>query len=217
LKPGLCRPGDPPQFDDSALRGIDTVVVYGSISDPSSGADLFPPLSKRIKDEHGRRVPSQFLLAVRDVFSKAPWVSIKSRDEVHGGLTRDNIIVFTFGVSARQEISGGKPIKVGSLSLQIQKYRTNPFHPTPDHYAIAYTPIAYPFLIPDTEEDLSKIINEGVRFLTAHLPSYFICANNRNECRMELPIYWNSTRRPIPCPQRQPWEQNIPIPCKDHW
>jgi len=152
-----------PLFDTTDLIGVDTVVVGGG---SSSGHALFPPRKPSAIVGH-----DAITLAVKDVFSKQPWISVKGFQEVDvTELSKPNVIFFDFDISAQQDSADGRAVAVGSLGLQLWKY-----HPHGMRSAIAIQPATFPFLMSASAEELDKKLDTGARFLTSYFPYVLGC------------------------------------------
>lgn len=204
-----------PLFDLANLKGVDTVIVGGSIVPEHR---LLPEHSYSLTPEEVKNPPpSPIFLVVKDIFSKQRWISVKmARDVSIEERSKPNTLYLSYAVSAQQEVLDGKAIKVGSLALQLRKYG-----PGGAKSAIPILPATYPFLIPDTEDEFNKRVAAGVRYLTSYLPSYFVCANKDaypskecpdckvGACRPEHP-FKEKIRAKCPPPVKG---QLVPIPC----
>jgi len=92
-----------------------------------------------------------------------------------------NAAVVFFSISGRSEVLKGESVKLASLSLQIDRI----IRGTATHRDVSQT---YPFIIPDTQEELKKRIYESVFSLTKYLPAQF-CASSDDPkyCEYDAP------------------------------
>lgn len=167
-----------PIFGLEDITGVTTILVSRD-NGPDRSLFTTPPKIVDVKDA----LPDPVLLAVQEVFSSQPWVKVMSfyDPDAHARMgassTKPSFVMLVFTVSSRQETVDGKTIKVGSVGMQIWKNRVRSAHEAAYRYALAQSPVTYPFLASKDEKETTKRITEGVRFLTAHLPSYFAYAN----------------------------------------
>lgn len=164
-------------FDMDYLKGVDTIFVYSS-GGPSSKLMPWPPT-------FNKKYPNIFVSTLNEVFQEQPWVTFTDKMEPEG-LTKPNVLNFQFGLTVQEALVEGKPTKIGSISLLIW-HREMPMHNRiyfPSH-AIPVVPASYPFIVPETTDELYKTLSQGIRFLTMYLPRYFACANKVGEdpCR----------------------------------
>jgi hypothetical protein len=167
-----------PIFELEDITGVTTILVS---QDNGPDRSLFTgsPKIVDVKDA----LPDPVLLAVQDVFSSQPWIKVMSlydpeaKPRIQSTPDKPGFVMFTFTVSSQQEMMDGKPVTIGSVGMQIWKYRARSAHEAAYRYALAQSPVTYPFLASKDEKETTKRITEGVRFLTAHLPSYFAYAN----------------------------------------
>ncbi|TAL35292.1 MAG: hypothetical protein EPN97_07470 [Alphaproteobacteria bacterium] len=154
---------------DKYLKGIDTVLVF----------DRFGPFADDILDINHNQTRPWIQQALTDVFAAEPWISVKGHLTVtEAERIQPNLINLVILVSARKEIIDNKLVKLAALSVQFQQSNYYYISSTSDSRVdFSPEPVTYPFVVPDTKEELEQNFIEGVRYLTSHVPTAFYCAN----------------------------------------
>ncbi|TAL34901.1 MAG: hypothetical protein EPN97_07930 [Alphaproteobacteria bacterium] len=159
---------DPP-LERKYFEGIDTIVILNKF-----GPHVGYVLGQDIFQSH-----YWIYNAFRSMFSSEPWVSISvesgPKDIPHGERNKKSAIRLIFTLSAREEMVRGKPIKTAALSVQ---FRQSDFYGDPVNFSP--TPVTYPFIVPETKEELKTKVEDGVRYLTEYLPAYFCHRDDPN-------------------------------------
>lgn len=84
-------------------------------------------------------------------------------------------------LTIRDEKIGERNIKVGALSLSLRKN---------DEEELIIKPVTFPFIVPESKQELERKLEAGISYLTSFLPSYIACANDVTSCsNLEQPIY----------------------------
>jgi hypothetical protein len=166
-------------FDLANLDGVDTVLVGISTVPDHTLLPLHEPTVAEMKTHP----PDPIVTDVKEIFAKYPWISVKDSSSVPvQEWSKPNVVFLNFAVSARNDVTDGRPVKTGALALQLWKYESDG-----PHSAIPVIPATYPFIIPATEDAFNKTIADGVHFLISYLPSYFMCANKYGEPTAQCP------------------------------
>ena len=155
-------------IDGTHLHGIDTVVVNIAPGPQASLlADYFTPTDNMPQD-----VVTQ---TVEEVFAKKPLTVLSYHKIVDKAEVRKpNVLSLLYTLSAQPETLNGQPVTVASLVLKIEYYMTDK---TAGDVRVAST-VSYPFIMPENSKlQLSGKIAQGVRFLTAYLPTFLYCAH----------------------------------------
>ena len=154
------------------LRGVDKVVASWGVG----------PNDNQLNSIDYRQATSTVTDAVRELFRNANFyvpvssIQIKSLNEISDAqqerqYERPNVLLVTFVLSARQETVAGKPIEVAALTWMFRRFDS----------ALTFSGsgdgVSYPFVIPDTKDDLMKRIHDGVLYLAPNLPERIACAN----------------------------------------
>jgi hypothetical protein len=83
------------------------------------------------------------------------------------------VLVIEFNFSTHPDKFNGKAIKVASIGVVRRK--------DAEGGSATQVDVAnFPFIIPDTKEELQKRIKAGIIFLTYHFPSEYYCNNHDN-------------------------------------
>jgi hypothetical protein len=149
------------QFKDlKGIKSVSVVLYHGPNSYGIVDARFYNKIENTINN------------TIQEIFSKQSVVRRTVKED-----TPADILFLIFTLSAREEKSDGKWIKVGDLSLQLKNY-SGPLSPL-----IQPT---YPFVIPDTQQELDSKISAGIHYLTDFLPNYIVCAQQDAPCNLSL-------------------------------
>lgn len=181
--------------DFSYLQGVDTIVVSETVLPEHL---LLPQKNNAANND------AKIYSTVKSIFADQPWIKVlRESDITYANRVKSNVLVLNYGVSAQRGFSAKEEINVGSIVM------TQIIQDKVVSAGLASTPVSYPFVISDKQDETERKIAEGVHYLTDYLPSYFACANKRGEC---LPIYPFQEKIFIPCPASA-MGQKIPVPC----
>jgi hypothetical protein len=153
---------------DSLFKGVDTIVVNAGVS----------PNTPQLLNINVADTVTAMTESVQNIFSDAsktpPVVAVtikklyENQMEIDD-LNKPDVVLVTFKLSVRQEDNAGKPIKIGSLSWEIRHFNST--------LSFASDGVSYPFVIPDTKDELIQRIRDGVIYLASKLPRQFVCGN----------------------------------------
>jgi len=177
------------------FRGVDTVVV-----DEGTG-----PHVEHLAITDYRRTVSVMTDALRDVVLNPHFINdvsriqIKSLNEIRDSGREDqykkpNVLLVTFVLSARQEHIDGKAINVGALTWIFRRFDSTLT------FSGAGDGVSYPFVIPDSQDELMKHIRAGVLYLAPNLPNQIVCANKIppecRDCALDCPMSHKYVEKP---------------------
>lgn len=148
----------------SSVEGVDVVLV----EDQYSPDAMYTINEGRFFQITGYQIRPWIMGVVGDIFSSQPSVSIYPHNEAPPDLNKRNYILLTFVLSARDDTIDGKPVKVADLSVAFTRIGSDR-----SSIKLGPLPVAYPFIVPDSKDELGKRIAEAVRFLISPLPYYF--------------------------------------------
>jgi hypothetical protein len=164
-----------PVMNPVLFKGVDTLAVDDSFN-PGETAKL-------LGLTHNESRPT-IISEVQKIFSDAaPRLPVSAvvikpafNMDIHD-LQKPNALVLSFILSAREEMFAGQPVRVANLAMRLGNLGSK------DMFAEEAT---YPFVVPDTQQELQQRIRDGVFYLSSFLPSYYTCGNKRgyptNEC-----------------------------------
>lgn len=164
-----------PEFPLENLQGVDTVVYLTGLGRDASG---LINLTKGDVDA----VIGESLKAVL-----GPSIIVEShRGKNLDDLNKPNIIIIRFGLNVRNDsVAKNKTVNTASLTMQIrQSYYHKP------SMVIPTLNESYPFIVSSNTSESEQSIAEGVKFLTAHIASYFRCLKE-TACNLVAPYGWD--------------------------
>lgn len=144
------------------FQDIDTIVLVNN----------FGPGAKEILGMEDVELQSWIDSSFKAMFPSQPGILIGPRYGEHALPPDDKVkkssIELVFILSAREETVNGGPVKTAALSVQFLRsmFYNEPRGISPDA-------VTYPFSVPESKDELKIKIQDGVRYLTSYVPSYF--------------------------------------------
>jgi hypothetical protein len=169
---GRAYASEGPIFELSDIKGVSTVVIA---VDNGPNSVLLPAAA--IDDGTGKNYRDTIFEETKRIFASQPWIStMEHSSENISKLSRSKTPYATlrYALSLRRDNVAGTSIKIAALALQIETQIT---HDKKSSHVIAQTPVTYTFIVPEDGLSFNGKLVSGVKYLTAHLPSYFLVAN----------------------------------------
>lgn len=154
-----------PNFPNEHLSGVDSVYVLVDMREH----DLWPKSTNR---EISREDPYQ--KAVEDVFSSQPWITVIAQSgQIAAKHYQSNVLLLHFTLSLQEEIFDGRKMKLGALSLRLERNLSG------KRVILPAFDRSFPFVVPASVPEMNKKISEGISALSGHFPAYITCGNKR--------------------------------------
>jgi hypothetical protein len=168
-----------PIMNPKFFKGVDTLIV----------SEIFGTEANKVLNLTHIDTGPVILEEVQKIFADADqhlpvsWVAIKPLTQSHQmmeikDLEQPNVMQLFFVLSARQEKINGQIIKVADLRMSLGKRSTR---------QNGGDDTSYPFVVPDSKEELQERIRDGVFYLTSKLPNYFACGNKYGRTTPQCP------------------------------
>jgi hypothetical protein len=162
------------------FKGVDTIIVDQHVG----------PNDRQLANTTASDAVAVITATLQQIFSNAAkdlpvsGVTIKPIAENHDQvsveyLSKPNVVLVTFILSARQEMIAGKPVKVGAITWEIRHFNSR--------LSFSGDGVSYPFVMPDTQDELMHRIRDGVLYLASKLPRQFVCDNKYGVPTKECP------------------------------
>lgn len=154
------------------LKGVDTIILRSPLD--VGPANFLSTLA------NSAELDSWVYDAFSAMFASMPQIKITAYRTSSD--RQSNSIIVSYYLSVREEMVKGKLVKTAALAVQ---FRQSFYYDPPDNFSPSRT-VVYPFLVPETKEELEVKIKDGVRYLADFFPSILCYEINSssNDCRL---------------------------------